>query len=51
MRIDLMHKSSYGQCILGNAKLRIAISHSLAKVTSDNAYIPVFKDTRMTIYA
>ena len=35
--IGLMHKSSYGPCILGNGNLRIVIGHSSRRVTNKNA--------------
>ena len=39
--INLMHKSSYGPCILGNGNLRILIGHCSRRVTNNNAQIPV----------
>ena len=35
--IDLMHKSSYGPCILGNRNLCIVIGYSSRRVTNNNA--------------
>ena len=37
LRIDLMHKSSYGPWILGNRNLRIVIGYSSRRVTNNNA--------------